>query len=190
MENTSDSIISFTYYDASKYILHTNDGKHFIVGISKKKEIENILNNSNPELREKIIEKIKNFKGGDGGGYMLISDFQFKKAIITESKMEALSKPFTFLFNNIIFYPLILIILFVLPYFYFFSENHTQKYVKINYSWIIFFIVYMFHEIGHASACLKYKVKASEIGFGITSFFPVMYANVSDSQTKRIKIIV
>ena len=127
-----------------------------------------------------LINKIKNFKSEDNK-YMFLSDFQFKKAIITENNMEILSRPFIFLFENFFLYFFFFIIVFVLPYYYFFSNHFSNNLVHLNYSFVIFFFVYMFHEIGHASACLKYNVKASEIGFGITSFFPVMYANVSDS---------
>lgn len=72
------------------------------------------------------------------------------------------------------------IIISILTYFYFIcTPTSFSNNIPLNFSWVLVCFVFFFHEIGHASACNKFNVKASEIGFGITSFFPVMYANVS-----------
>ena len=111
MKNTSNEI-TFTYYNDSLYILHTLEGRHFIINKSKKEEIEKILNCNDIELKNKLINKIKNFKSEDNK-YMFLSDFQFKKAIITENNMEILSRPFIFLFENFFLYFFFFIIVFV-----------------------------------------------------------------------------
>jgi putative peptide zinc metalloprotease protein len=46
-------------------------------------------------------------------------------------------------------------------------------------SFIYFLISLLIHEIGHASACKRYEVAPSEIGFGIYFIWPALYCNVN-----------
>lgn len=181
MENTLDEI-TFTNYNVSKFILHTNEGKHYIVSKEKKAEIEKILQSDDTELKKSVIEKIKTLKSTQKNNLMFFSDFQFRRAIISAEMMRKLSRAFILMFNKYVMIVMSIIII-TIPTYYFFinTPNAVTGKIPLGFSWALVLLVFFFHEIGHATACTKFKVKAGEIGFGITSFFPVLYANVTEA---------
>ena len=181
MENITDEI-TFTNYNESKFILHTNEGKHYIVSKDKKAEIEKILQSDNAELRKSVVEKIKTLKSTQKSNLMFFSDFQFKRAIISAKMMRKLTSIFVLMFNKYVM-SITTIIIIMIPSYYFFinTPDAIAGKIPLGFSWALVFLVFFFHEIGHATACTKYNVKAGEIGFGITSYFPVFYANVTEA---------
>jgi len=181
MENILDEI-TFTNYNVSKFILHTNEGKHYIVSKEKKTEIEKILKSEDAELKKKVIEKIKNLQSTQKSNLMFLSDFQYKKTIISGNSMMNISRKFTFLFDKyVLFFATLSIFIVSLNYYFINTPFVKTDIIPVSFSWVLVFLVFIFHEIGHAAACTKYKVKAGEIGFGITSLFPVLYANVTEA---------
>ena len=55
--------------------------------------------------------------------------------------------------------------------------------LHLQLSWpavVLFLLSVLVHELGHATACVRYGAKPSEIGFGIYLIYPVLYSNVSD----------
>jgi putative peptide zinc metalloprotease protein len=49
----------------------------------------------------------------------------------------------------------------------------------------LFFASLLLHELGHASACLRYGAKPSEIGFTFYLFYPAFYSDVSSAWQLR-----
>lgn len=49
------------------------------------------------------------------------------------------------------------------------------------WGYFLFFISLLFHEFGHASACLRYGAEPSNIGLTIYLVFPAFYSDVSDA---------
>lgn len=48
-------------------------------------------------------------------------------------------------------------------------------------SWVLFFVVKIFHEFGHAFTCKRYGGEVHEMGFMFILFTPYLFVNVSDS---------
>jgi len=48
-------------------------------------------------------------------------------------------------------------------------------------SWVIFFVVKMIHEMGHAISCKRFGGEVHEMGFMFILFTPYLFVNVSDS---------
>lgn len=181
MENKLDEI-TFTNYNEAKFILHTNEGKHYIVSKEKKAEIEKILESEDTELKNSVIEKIKTLKSTQKNNLMFFSDFQFKRAIISDKMMRKISSAFIIMFNKYVMFFISIIIITIPSYFYFINTPAAiTGNIPLGFSWALVLLVFFFHEIGHATACTKFNVKAGEIGFGITSYFPVLYANVTEA---------
>lgn len=74
------------------------------------------------------------------------------------------------------------------------SANEDSVFTISSNYYIVFllgmFAMAIFHEFGHATAALNFKVEPKEIGFGLYLFFPVLYADVTDiwrlSRLRRI----
>lgn len=178
MTNTSEIII-FTKYNDEKSVLHIDGQKHYIISNDKRNAIESIINNKDYDLIDSIIKKIKEKKNKQKE-YSTIADFQFKKVLLSSKNMEKAATLFSFMFNKHIMFVAIPLIISILAYFYFINTpTNFSNNIPFDFSWVLVCFVFFFHEIGHASACSKFNVKASEIGFGFISFLPVMYANVS-----------
>ncbi len=62
----------------------------------------------------------------------------------------------------------------------------------IAVTYVILFVILIFHEFGHAAASMKMSVKPKEIGVGFYLIFPVLYTNVTNiwvlKKNKRIII--
>ncbi len=190
---TNLSEISFTYYDKKKYILHTSEGRYFIISNEKKKEMEKILNSDDLELREELLNKINSLESKEKNSLMYFADFQFKKTIIPKQLMSKICNPFKFMFNEYVLTIIAVFLISFLSYSYLILEpNFSNNVSYLKYSWGILFLVFFVHELGHAQACVRFNVKAGDVGFGITSFLPVLYANVTDAWrlSKKERIIV
>jgi putative peptide zinc metalloprotease protein len=57
--------------------------------------------------------------------------------------------------------------------------NFTKA--DLIWGYFLFFISLLFHEFGHASACLRYGAEPSNIGLTIYLVFPAFYSDVSDA---------
>ena len=71
------------------------------------------------------------------------------------------------------------------------KELLKSPWISIAYA-LLSLIVLLVHELGHASASHRYKVRPKSIGFGFYIFFPVLYTDVTASwlanRTQRVII--
>ncbi|WP_338761664.1 hypothetical protein WAF17_15940 [Bernardetia sp. ABR2-2B] len=123
-----------------------------------------------------------------------------QKTLLNESKTNFLASLFKF------FYQKWAVILFVLlglftHIFYFSSHSVFGEHSKIwtdssalEYMLIYFLIIFIFvfHEIGHASAALHFGIRAPKIGYGFYLVYPVFFTQISEAwklQPKKRMII-
>lgn len=107
--------------------------------------------------------------------------------IINTKTAKLLSKPFLFLFSNIILGLLISICLAILSIT--FITNYNDIFVNLKSISSSYFGLYtclmivssLFHELGHTAATHKFGGKHTGIGIGFYLFTPVIYADVSSS---------
>ncbi|MBA6231891.1 MULTISPECIES: hypothetical protein [unclassified Colwellia] len=116
-----------------------------------------------------------------------LDGFIFTLDLLSSKSVTTLSKPFTILFSKSH-----LVILAVLLFCCFGMYSEEIRVIEFNQFmflsdpiliFIIYFFSVLFHEIGHASALVKYTDRAGEIGFGLYYIFPVLYADVNESWT-------
>jgi len=85
------------------------------------------------------------------------------------------------------------ILIIVFSCLYFLTYNISVDDISVSgVFWIILLNLFskIFHELGHASARLKYRISPGEIGFAIYSFLPVFYnKTLSSSQLNKIQKI-
>lgn len=114
--------------------------------------------------------------------------------LISRGKLESIIKPMTFMFSKKFFYTTFFLMLLVVLWIGF-KGGWTKVYslfspAEFFLMLVISFSTVFFHELGHASACMKYGGNNGEIGFGFYLLSPVLYADVSDiwklSVDKRI----
>lgn len=172
--------ISFTKYNDSSVIMHVNQAKDFIIGNSKKDIIIEFFNGNDEKLKKALYEKFLNFKNNDEK-IASIQDFQYKKTILSSRQMDNISSIFSFLFKKNVLLFTIISTFCIDMYFYFIAPPHFVSSVDIDLSWFIIAFVFIFHEIGHSTACKVLGGKGCEIGFGITMLMPALYADVSPS---------
>jgi putative peptide zinc metalloprotease protein len=59
------------------------------------------------------------------------------------------------------------------------------------WGYFFFFISLLLHELGHASACVRYGAQPSDIGFAIYMIFPAFYSDVTDAwKLKRLQRLI
>ncbi len=59
------------------------------------------------------------------------------------------------------------------------------------WGYFFFFISLLLHELGHASACVRYGSQPSDIGFTIYLIFPAFYSDVTDAwKLKRLQRLI
>jgi putative peptide zinc metalloprotease protein len=63
------------------------------------------------------------------------------------------------------------------------QNERLFNFTKADLIWgyFLFFISLLFHEFGHASACIRYGAEPSNIGLTIYLMFPAFYSDVSDA---------
>lgn len=179
MQNTAYNI-TFTKYNEDSSIMHINGIKNFIIGNKKKDIITNVFNGDDDELKAGLYNKLLNFKNKDEK-IASIQDFQYKKAVVSSSMMDKISSVLSFMYDRNVMILTIALILCIDIYFLFINKPVFLNHVKLDLSWFIIAFVFIFHEVGHSTACKTSGGKASEIGFGITMLMPALYADVSSS---------
>ena len=110
--------------------------------------------------------------------------------------LDILSIPFS-IWGALIVIPLFIFLLaYTQPYWNWDSQSAARELLKspwisIAYA-LLSLIVLLVHELGHASASHRYKVRPKSIGFGFYIFFPVLYTDVTASwlanRTQRVII--
>jgi putative peptide zinc metalloprotease protein len=58
--------------------------------------------------------------------------------------------------------------------------------------YLLFLLSLLVHELGHASACARYGARPSDIGAGVSLFYPVLYSDVTAAWelTRRQRVVV
>jgi putative peptide zinc metalloprotease protein len=169
----------------------------YSMGVNKEQIIEQILQNYQKAINQddisqavqKILSSIKRPSIGFEG-------YLIKYTILSHKVTERIARIFKFLM-----YRPLAITMFTISFLFFLIllvMNYTQLSVDTKEvpNWYLpFFIVLisvLFHEIGHAAACLKFGIPVGEIGFGIYVVIPVFYTDVTASwrlsREKRIVI--
>ncbi len=118
--------------------------------------------------------------------------------LVEPAKAAALFQSITFLFSKMVYMPILLLSLAV-NLFYLFSSyflNYSKPLITGDFlrleAFVFLFIIFFFHEIGHATAAMKHGIKAKGIGFGFYLVFPVLYTDITEiwllDRKKRIQI--
>lgn len=116
---------------------------------------------------------------------------KFKITVIGDGKFEGVYRVLSLLFNKYVAIILPLLSLFFTIQFFINNKlfSFSQLFASsINYLsvynalivYLVMIIIFIFHEIGHASASWHYGVKPKEIGFGFYFVFPVFFSNVTN----------
>ena len=192
MNSVSD--ICFTNYDAVNSVMHVGNRKHYLIKNEKRWSLEKklmILNDAEKaNLSHAIVTFYVNKSVGKKKG---VQNYQFRTTILARDRVKFLTSVFSFLFNDFVIWEVWALALFVSLYFLVFrSPLFVHEYFEIDYNWLLIIAMCFFHEIGHASACKYYNAPVGEIGFGIASFRPVMFTNVTGAWylNKKQRIIV
>lgn len=176
---TESCNITFTEYSKCRSVMHIDDHRHFIIDNAGRDAINAFLSSGDEKDKAALYNYLAS-KEKEQQLFCGLQDFQYKKTIIPKSVMNVITKPFHLLFNKWVFSLLFPAIVAVGIFLFFISKIIfiTQKF-SIGVSWLMILLMAVFHELGHASACKSNGADVSEVGIGISSFRPVMYANVS-----------
>ncbi len=143
-----------------------------------------------PLFNSPISEKKENTKS-----------FWIKKQILESKAVEAIAKPFSFLYGKM-FYLTLSILLGINLFLIFSSVNEYSSIeatttigftiLKWSISYLSLFLIIFLHEIGHAAAAIKSGIKPRSIGLGFYTLLPVMYTDLTEAWklTKKDKIKV
>ena len=171
--------ILFTEYNKSQSVLHFDDKRHFIISNDKRAILERILDSCDDDSKNDFYRLLSKEKV-DVNVYSGLQEYQIKVIILPAKVMNFITKPFLFLFNDIIFSFVFLLLLGYSCYELFLaSQTFLTTTFSFDISWFLLVLMFIFHEIGHASACKHYGAPIYDVGFGIAFFRPVLYANVS-----------
>ena len=174
------------YYKLSKQafllvlcLSHGEDMDSAITSYQKKsgssysrKQISYVIENAiNPIIYNNVIEPKKPL------------GFIFKSSIFSAQTVRTISKPLSPLFNKYIIVCM-LILAVILNTVYLLQPNilHYNGHIGLEGILVIFSITILsslFHEFGHASACIRYGVSPGDIGVGIYLNFPLFYTDVT-----------
>jgi putative peptide zinc metalloprotease protein len=135
---------------------------------------------------DEFIEKVRTSEKKKLSSYVKV-----KFPLINSARTEKLANVFKFLFQPVIFWGLLFILVFINIGYFFYKGEHVSlsnlSYLEIGLMYFISLVALVFHEIGHASASKYFGLKAKEIGFGFYFIFPVYYSNVTQIWTLPIK---
>jgi putative peptide zinc metalloprotease protein len=117
--------------------------------------------------------------------------------ILKSTKAANLFSSLTFLFSEKIYTPLLILssttsLLYIL-YSCFFNTKAgiNSTFLRLE-SFLFLFLIFFLHEVGHATAAMKYGIKTKGIGFGFYIIFPVLYTDITEiwilDKKKRIQI--
>lgn len=114
----------------------------------------------------------------------------FQRTIFNSKVAAALSYPFQFLFQPVVFWLLCIGIIFI-GYKVFTYPFKGYQNISLGILFVLYLPVFIIHEIGHVAACRRFTKQNGEIGFGIYLIFPVFYSNISAiwHGTKQQKVI-
>lgn len=123
----------------------------------------------------------------DGDAQTGHSYFYFRYPVIRENAVHAISNIFKGLYHPkiLIFFVLFSVVFFL--YFYFFIFRVADfaiadvSFQDAVLTLMIFGLLAIFHEFGHASACAYYGASPGEIGIGLYLRYPVFYSDVTDA---------
>jgi len=117
--------------------------------------------------------------------------------IFSTKLVRVLASPLTFLFAEWLFRRLFIFMTLLLVISLSFFLQLDQLYVDLSpnllsYIFLLNLIAVLFHEFGHAAACLSFGAKNGPIGFGFYIISPVFYSDVSDAWrlNRKQRIIV
>ena len=122
------------------------------------------------------IEQVWNDKGSH------LAAFRFRFRLIPASVVVPISRYLSFFFHPLI---ACLILGLTLPIIYIYIAtfgvvaNISTPAFWVGY--LLFLVSLAFHEFGHASACMRYGAKPSDIGFALYLIFPIFYSDVSNA---------
>lgn len=171
--------ITFTEYSKCRSVLHVDDHRHFIIDNSGRDAINEFLSSCDEKEKYALYNYLTS-KKSEQQLFTGLQDFQYKKTIISKSVMNVITIPFLFFFNKWLFVFLFPVIIICGIYIFFINKHiFVTQMFSIGLSWLMILLMAVFHELGHASACRRNGANVSEVGIGISSFRPVMYANVS-----------
>lgn len=177
--------------------LETYDGKFFDIdkvvfefisyfsnAICSEEEYEKV-SGKKKKILDSLIEKRILLKGS----FEAKVDHSNDKRIVLfkVESIKAFSKVFGFLFFQPLVCFLIFIVLFAADVFYIIGFNNFNATELTNIASplniliivLLFFLSNIFHEFGHALACIKYSERCKEIGLKFNYIFPVFYCDVS-----------
>ncbi len=196
-----DSKIEIKPYN-DKYIISQDDNSYFVANANSVKVIDSLQRCDNlssaygmfcessittvtfeqyKDITNKILVKLKN-KNNDISNQYLHLRFQ----ILSSKTIGKIGQLFVFLFNPnllwILFSTGIVVDIFNLMYTG--SSFSLEKNISISTHAMLLYLSLLlfspfFHEIGHISACRKFKAGHGGFGFGFYFIFPVTYSDVS-----------
>lgn len=209
-----DSKIKIKPYN-DKYIISQDDNSYFVANANSVKVIDSLQRCDNlnsafgmfcessittvtfeqyTEITNNILAKLKN-KNNDISNQYLHLRFQ----ILSSESIGKIGQLFVFLFNTKLLWSLFSlgIIINILNLIYTGSNFSLEKdlsvstYAMLLYPSLLLFSPFL-HEIGHISACRKFKANHGGFGFGFYFILPVTYSDVSGIWmiSKRDRIIV
>lgn len=193
--------------------------KNILEGLSEKKSLVQIHSQliQNPAYQnltfedvEKIIDKkimplgiLKSLKEIEKTTQEISYDadsIKTQKTLLNESKTHFLASIFKFLYKTWIVVPVILLGIFAHV---FYLSSHSifgeQSNVWTNASaleymliYFLIILIFVFHEVGHASAALHYNIRTPRIGYGFYLVYPVFFTEISEAwklQPKKRMVI-
>ena len=179
--------ISFTEYNRSRSVLHLDGIKHYIISNDKRLDLEKLLSSCDDIAKNELCNIIDQ-KEGSINSKISLQDYQLRIKLIPARVMNVITLPFLFLFYDYFFLFAFVGCLGYSVYELFFNSHiFLSSTFSIDYSWIFLVVMFIFHEIGHASACKHYGAPIYDVGFGIAAFRPVLYANVTGAWYLNLK---
>ncbi len=199
--------ISFSQYDNKRWIVATPDQNHILVNSPTKilleilrdaKSESDALDRFNEEFdqaldsqsfKKFLFEKFENkniLNSEEEGPFRRRSYLNIKVTLFPPGLAGALAKPFMIFFRPTVFW-ITLGVCFVfnstLGILFFSFEGAWISVDKLLLFSLIMYLTMLIHELGHIAACKKFRINHGEIGFGFYSFFPVLYADVTQIWT-------
>jgi putative peptide zinc metalloprotease protein len=143
------------------------------------------------EAYQTVINQITTITSQKKNQKLTHSGFFFRLPILPKRVVNFLASCLSFAFHKPITYCLIAFIstaTAIAP-----QNDLTISVTSSNFLWgyVLFLASLLMHELGHASACMRYGAKPSEIGFTLYLIWPAFYSDVSAAwQLKRWQRVI
>jgi putative peptide zinc metalloprotease protein len=196
-DNNYIAIVNNKAYEINKYYYSILD---FIQkGKTKEEAIDDLKTKESLDKSELILIKqsFDNFITNISGGTTNRSYIKYSVTLFNEEVAKQISNCFILLFHKYIFTLLLTISIVANTYFLLYTNRNTTYGLEFSITelWILFIlsnIFIVFHEIGHSTASLKFKLPSKKIGFGFYFIFPVFFSDVTNIWllNKKDRIIV